>query len=434
MTITLSEDPEAYDSYSVKLEVNCRAEMSDDFIGFSRIFSNESKFAEGHLAQTAQEGSICDGNLDLVFWKSREELQQKLDGKVSELLQEEGVTREDLPHFLGIESGSSKPRNLERFQVLSPYRNGYYGASGLNLFFQDQLRPGKDFSHKVGERMFKLFDKVMHTQNEYHNNELLVSNGSLGATLSNGRVFFVEHDKPLKIDALRTASALELAYAITVHKSQGSGFNHVFIVMPEKAMFSHRELFYTALTRARNQVTLLVQQGGDVPETPAFLSKIRSRSAVVGRRTSLFSEGGERYAYVPDENVIVKSRVEYIIYRKLLDARSKHGNFSFEYEKDYKVLGRSFDIHPDFELSFSDGRIVFWEHLGLVTSKSYMNDWDKRREIYENQEDFDRVLTTDELRGISDKKIEEIIENIVLNELVSEDNSDRYSKMHFSLR
>lgn len=431
----MSVDSKTLGEYGVKLEVNCRAEMSDEFIGFSRVFSNESKFPEGNLAETSKEGLICDGNVELVFWTSREELRVKLARKVTDLLLGKGFDRSELPRFLGIDGASSKPKHLERFQVLSPYRNGYYGASGLNLFFQDELRPEADLSEEIGERVFKLSDKVMHTQNEYRKDELLVSNGSLGATLSKGRVFFLEHDEPLKINALRTSNALELAYAITVHKSQGSGFNHVFIVLPKKAVkSSHRELLYTALTRARNKVTLLVQQGEEISNVPAFLNKIRLRSAVVGRRTSLFSEGGERYAYVPEENVIVKSRVEYIIYRKLLDAHEKHGNFTFCYEKEYEVEGQSFNIRPDFELRFSDGRVVYWEHLGLVNSKSYMNDWEKRRKIYEDQNDFDKVLTTDELRGISNMKIEKIIEGVILNELVSEDDSGRYSTLHFSLR
>ncbi|WP_136796929.1 AAA family ATPase [Desulfosediminicola ganghwensis] len=430
----MTEDPEALGDYGVKLEVNCRAEMNDEFIGFSKIFSNESKFAEGYLAQTAHEDHICGGNVELVFWSSRKELRKKLDDKVAELLRKEGFNRAELPRFLGIDSATTKPSDLERFQVLTPYRNGYFGSSGVNLFFQDELRPKAELSEKIGEKVFKLYDKVMHTQNEYRGDELVVSNGSLGSILKGGRVFFLERDMPLKISSLRTSNALELAYAITVHKSQGSGFNHVFIVLPEKAIYSHRELLYTALTRARNQVTLLIQQGGEIPNVPSFLNKIRSRSAVIGRRTSLFSEGGERYAYMPDEGVIVKSRVEYIIYRKLLDAREKHGTFSFNYENTYDVKGQPFDIHPDFEIRFSDERVVYWEHLGLVTSKSYMSDWDKRRKIYENQQDFDKVLTTDELRGISDEKIEEIIEKMVMNDLVSEDDSDRYSKMHFSLR
>ena len=430
----MSEDSKTYGDHGVKLEVNCRAEMSEEFIGFSRVFSNESKFSEGYLAETAEEGSICNGSVDLAFWESRDELREKLDQKVTELLHSKGCDRSELPRFLGINDASSKPEELDRFQVLSPYRNGHYGASGLNLFFQDEFRPRTDRWEKIGDNVFKLSDKVMHTQNEYQKNELLVSNGSLGATLRGGRVFFLEHDKPLRAKDLRTANALELAYAITIHKSQGSGFNHVLIVLPDKAMYSYRELLYTALTRARNQVTLLVQQGEEIPDVPTFLDKIRSRSAVIGTKTSLFSEPGERYAYVPDKDVIVKSRVEYIIYRKLLDARQEHGNFSFHYENTYEVKGRNFDIHPDFELRFSDGRLIYWEHLGLVTSKSYMRDWDRRRKIYEDQNDFHKVLTTDELRGISDRKIEKIIQKIIVGDLVSEADSDRYSTLHFSLR
>ncbi|WP_196806475.1 ATP-dependent DNA helicase [Methylobacter luteus] len=427
------EKPETYNNYSVQLEVNCRAEMSEEFIGFTRIFSNESKFAEGHLAKITQEGRIYDDAFELVFWHTREKLQDHLSVKVKELLDAEGYT-DNLPSFLGIKSPSQKPKELERFQVLSPYKSGYYGASGINLHFQDKLRPGVPFERNSGDVVFKLFDKVMHTQNEYSDNELLVSNGSLGAIMDNGRVFFIDNEKPISMDSLRTKNMLELAYAITVHKSQGSGFNHVFIVLPEKAQYTSRELLYTALTRARNRVTIFLQQGNDVIAAPDFLNKIRYRSAVVGRRTSLFSDGGQFYAYVPDEGAIVKSRVEYIIYRKLLEAKARYGNFSFAYEELYEVKGKTFDIHPDFVIRFSDERVIYWEHLGRVTSKAYMNDWDKRRKIYEAQNDFDKVLTTDELHGISDEKIENIIEKIVNNTHVSEDNSNRYSNMHFSLR
>lgn len=430
----MAEKPDVYNDYGVQLEVNCRAEMSDEFIGFTRIFSNESKFAEGYLAQTAEEGRICNDALEFVFWRTSEELQGCLSGKVRDLLDTEGYTPDKLPSFLGIENSFQKPSKLERFQVLSPYKSGYYGASGLNIHFQDQLRPGVPFERKGSDVVFKIFDKVMHTQNEYNGNELLVSNGSLGAIMSKGQVFFVDNEKPMRIDSLRTKNMLELAYAITVHKSQGSGFNHVFIVLPEKAQFTSRELLYTALTRAKNKVTIFLQQGNDIIFAPEFFHKIRSKSAVVGRRTSLFSENGQFYAYAPDEGVIVKSRVEYIIYRKLLEAQDRHGNFSFTYEEPYQVDGKTFNIHPDFVIRFVDNRVIYWEHLGRVTSQAYMKDWDKRRKIYESQNDFGKVITSDELHGISDEKIETIIENIVISAQVSEDNSNRYSNMHFSLR
>ena len=127
----------------------------------------------------------------------------------------------------------------------------------------------------------------------------------------------------------------------------------------------------------------------------------------------------------------MKSRVEYIIYRKLLEAKQRGGDFSFEYEQVYELKNENLDIHPDFVIEFADGRKIYWEHLGRVNSRSYMSDWDKRKSFYESQGDFDRVLTTDELNGISDEKIDRIISDLQENRLETEDKSDRYSKMHF---
>lgn len=423
-----------YADHGVELQINCRAEMSDEFIGFTRVFSNESKFAEGFLSQTETEACICEGALDLVHWRGRDELYAKLDSRIGQLLSDNGYKPDQLPAFFGITDASSVPADLERLQILSPYRSGFYGASGLNLHAQDALRADVRFESIGGDVVFKLHDKVMHTQNEYVKSELLVSNGSMGAVVSRRRVFFLGHDNPISIDKLRTRNMLELAYAITVHKSQGSGFNHVFIVLPEKAQFITRELLYTALTRARNKVTLFIQQDSDIPGPSKLLDRIRTRSAVLGRRTTLFSDIGQRYAYNPDEDVTVKSRVEYIIYRKLLEAKMDHGIFTFQYEQDYKVQGESFALHPDFVLHFNDGRIIYWEHLGRVTDRTYMNGWDKRRAIYERQGDFERVVTTDELSGINDEKIGAIVEMLVRGEYSSEDESNRYSHHHFSLR
>jgi hypothetical protein len=58
----------------------------------------------------------------------------------------------------------------------------------------------------------------------------------------------------------------------------------------------------------------------------------------------------------------------------------------------------------------------------------------KRRKICEEKGDLLKVLTSDELRGISDEKIEQIISMIADNEMVSEESTSRYSEMHFSLR
>ncbi len=426
------QDPAKFSRNIATLEVNCRAEMSEEYIEFTKVFSNESKLAESYLSQTSKAGQIF-GDVEMVVWESKEELLEKLRDRVELLLEDEGLGEDELPRLLGITSPGERPKSLDRFQVLSPYRSAYFGASGLNLFFQDVLRAKEPLAHSSGEVVFKLFDKVMHTQNEYRENRLWVSNGSLGAVVGNNKVFFTDVEKPVSIGSLRNRDMLELAYAITVHKAQGSGFGAVFIVLPAKARYTSRELLYTALTRARNQVKIFVQQGEDIAEVPQFLGQIRLRSAVVERRTSLFAKEGQLYAYTPGTDVVVKSRVEYIIYRKLLEAKQRGGDFSFEYEQVYELKGEKFDIHPDFVIDFSDGRRIYWEHLGRVNSRSYMSDWDKRKSLYEAQSDFDRVLTTDELNGISDEKIEKIVADLQANRLETEDKSDRYSRMHFSL-
>ncbi|EQD72097.1 viral RNA helicase, partial [mine drainage metagenome] len=123
----------------------------------------------------------------------------------------------------------------------------------------------------------------------------------------------------------------EPAYAITIHKSQGSEFDHVLIVIPEKRALLTRELVYTALSRSRGSITLFVQEVRGEP----LLETARSISSVLSRSTSLFEAplaDGER-VIEPEKGIRVKSKIEYIIYRSLMKARSD-GWLSFIYEKE----------------------------------------------------------------------------------------------------
>jgi AcrR family transcriptional regulator len=79
----------------------------------------------------------------------------------------------------------------------------------------------------------------------------------------------------------------------------------------------------------------------------------------------------------PDEVYVITStrpvRLEYIIYRKLLEAMEKYQSFSFNYEELYELTDRNFDIHPDFVIYFDDGRKIYWEHLGTAAPR--LPDW-----------------------------------------------------------
>jgi len=262
-----------------------------------------------------------------------------------------------------------------------------------------------------------------------------VSNGSLGVISGFKRVRFEGQDAGgMSLSALRNRDALELAYAITIHKAQGSGFSHVFVVIPERYGLLTRELMYTALSRARESVTLFVQVDDERKGAARLLDHIRRRSAIEGRRSSVLHSDALQYADIPEADVKVKSRVEYIIFKKLREIAALVGGFAFAYEQVYPLPGRTFELHPDFTIRLASGETVYWEHLGGLGSAAYVRDWDERRAIYEANGDGPRLLTTDERRGISDVKIEALIEALVAGSVPSEDASDRYSRRHVSLR
>ena len=141
-------------------------------------------------------------------------------------------------------------------QILAPMTRGSLGTANLNRVVQEAVNPagpGKA-QLQVGERIFRVGDRVIHRRNNY---ELNVFNGDIGriqgidnAGLScvveffpDGRLVHYQRDDILE---------LELAYAITIHKSQGSEFPAVIIpVLTQHFKMLFRNLIYTGLTRAR---------------------------------------------------------------------------------------------------------------------------------------------------------------------------------------
>ena len=147
-------------------------------------------------------------------------------------------------------------------QVLSPMTRGSLGTVSLNKMIQESANPAQKGKGQlsVGERILRVGDRVIHRRNNY---DLNVFNGDIGTireidteelTLSvsffhDGRV--VEYTR----DAI---TELDLAYAITIHKSQGSEFEAVIIpVMTQRFKMLFRNLIYTGLTRAKKLAVLV---------------------------------------------------------------------------------------------------------------------------------------------------------------------------------
>ncbi len=176
------------------------------------------------------------------------------------------LCRTRLPQNMGVDG-----RDI---QVLCPTRRGEWGTRALNRALQEALNPpAPDKRQKVwGELVFRVGDRVMQIRNNY--DVLWVrSDGVTGAGIFNGDVGVVEDIDPagelmtVRFDD-RTATyvsdmlgELELAYAVTVHKSQGSEYRAVVLVaLPAAPALMVRGVLYTGITRARE---LLVVVGDD---------------------------------------------------------------------------------------------------------------------------------------------------------------------------
>ena len=170
------------------------------------------------------------------------------------------------------------PENMhipaEQIQVLTPTRKGPCGTVNLNRLLQEALNPKAPGKREIlwGERVFRVGDRIMQTRNNY-DVVWQKADGTVGTGMFNGDVGrIVEIDQSgewLALDfdgrtapySLEMLSEIDLAYAQTVHKAQGSEYRCVVLAaMPSAPSLMVRGVLYTALTRARE---LLVMVGDD---------------------------------------------------------------------------------------------------------------------------------------------------------------------------
>lgn len=163
--------------------------------------------------------------------------------------------------------------SISDIQVLSPSRKGIVGTINLNKVLQGKLNPPSSDKKekKFGERIFRVGDKVIQTRNNYDMLWSLPDGGGEGFGIYNGDIGTIldisQKEKSLRIlfdDSkiveydFSSVEDLEMAYALTVHKSQGSEWSAVIIpVCSFPPMLMTRNLLYTAVTRGRQLVILV---------------------------------------------------------------------------------------------------------------------------------------------------------------------------------
>ena len=149
---------------------------------------------------------------------------------------------------------------FERFRILCAVHQGDWGTQGLNAAVQKALADA-DLLKVTGE--WFAGRPVMVTRNDA---QLGVFNGDVGVVLPNNegklKVWFLDGEALRSVSVMRLAQ-VETAFVMTVHKSQGSEFEHTALVLPPGgAEVLSRELVYTGITRAREQFTLLEAEAG----------------------------------------------------------------------------------------------------------------------------------------------------------------------------
>lgn len=217
-----------------------------------------------HLVNKGQNPLVNEKDKDFFFIKSKSS---------NEILKTiTNLCKERLPKFYGFHP-------LKDIQVLSPMRKGDLGVVRLNADLQSVLNPKADNKkeRRFQDEVFREGDKVMQVKNNYSIEWKFIKNKGLveeGTGVFNGDFGYIEkideedgilevlfEDGKLVKYEFKEADELKLAYATTIHKSQGSEFPAVIIpAWSGPPMLLTRNLFYTAITRARDLVVLVGEE------------------------------------------------------------------------------------------------------------------------------------------------------------------------------
>jgi exodeoxyribonuclease V alpha subunit len=382
------------------------------------------------------------GDLEVHFWNDAEGLFATLDGAMKRLLgiQDSEDSYLSFNQSLGIDDGHN--RSPESWQILSPARMHEYGTSEINRRIQEKFHRGiiedarhrYDYARPFGDEQIVWKDKIIQVTNgprSGHN----ASKQKVNGYVANGEIGFVRNTSkgPRKSqDSLSVEFSsqpgigyayyrpqiddnLELAYAITVHKAQGSDFDLVFLIVPQRSQTLSREMFYTALTRFRKRLVLLVER--DIENLRKFRSLAWSETAL--RNTNMFTvivrpddvdvPYPEKLVHRTKTNVLVRSKSELVVANILTDL-----GISYEYEKPLEFAPSDFRL-PDFTIRYQ-GKVFYWEHLGMLALPSYREDWIRKKSWYGSHGLLDQVITSEEdpEGGIDSLKIQQIATDKIL--------------------
>ena len=433
---------------------------------FAELFSGRPAGpAHDEIIAGVTDGEVGP-NLRICSWSSPATLATMLPKVIGEEL---GVDPENLEQSFAVralggnESGGSVYFNFrnsgpaaDRWQILSPIKGEAAGTITLNRLIQQGFR-GETKRKAALRRRAKVptpmggdgiiyGDKVINLGN--HRRRwvfpekpgdggepplLYIANGEIGIVTGP----FKKKGKKTKLNNLKVTlssqpgyeytywqsdlgedkNLLELAYALTVHKAQGSEFDTVFVVLPNPCRILSRELLYTALTR-QNKRLVLFSQG-----EPHKLLEYRHLSDAARRLTNLFEapEPVQIGKHVYDgKHIHMSRRKELMISKSEVIIANELSASGIEYAYELPFMGKDGSRrYPDFTIEDPDTGVTWlWEHLGMLGNAEYDEKWGYKQEWYrkngvkpakEGGGEVATLITTTEKNGIDHDQIANLI-------------------------
>lgn len=436
------------------LATNCRQILKDSqaakLAGIFMSREEEDPFWEEMLLKILTPCKL-GRDLEVCYWEDEMDLPDLIYEKINEIAEEEfedysgikdyecfnrliGAKREGLNEELGVDNRYS----VDFFQIITPYRQNFFGVTDLNYRIQHRYH-SKLWSYIPGKRAashgrvddFTHFDRIIQVNNRYRQwfqydyksgqqNVIIdfLANGQLGISrIWNDRSRKRRHlqleyqgieDKLLKATKNFAKNHLELAYVLTIHKVQGSQFNVLIVIIPEKQALISKELMYTALTRQLDKLIILIQNSAKY-----HLLRAKTNSSILNRNSSIFfhydvktpstdlrkrlTENHIHRTNRSDRIELVISKSEVIIANLLLEAE-----IPYEYER---VLDcPDFPVKPDFTILNHKGEpVLYWEHLGMLGKEDYDRKWERKRQGYEKN--GYKIITKEELKDVGTYKL-----------------------------
>lgn len=446
---------EKFTNLVAKLETEMRQGSGGEDLNFAQLFSHSENVDRNVLYRVQQNNP--GSRLEFVEFKDLEHMNHLLFEKLTQILNMQ--SEDDIDGFnksLGADvDGYTNYRTsskIEDWQILTPTK--FVGAGSFylneqihNKYRQHIVEDWKKFvwrkSKPQSTQNIVFGDKVISNVNgnrkyyDYQEGEEYIANGEIGIMCSYPE-HYGKNDKNKNWYKFRfksfqekvfsyskadfggenSDSKLELAYALTVHKSQGSGFGTTIAVLNSNSTFISKELLYTAFSRQKEKLVIL----SDIPAEELVRFSNDWYSDTKQRVTDLFNvpniieiEQKKQKRYFEERLIHKTTRGEMVRSKSELMVAEILNRLGVEYNYEEPLEVNGIKYIPDFTIR-NKGRVAYLEHLGMLGVSSYLEKWEEKQKNYEiagiTEANGKLLITKDGLNGSFDAgEVEKIITN-----------------------